>query len=480
MAMQRGVASGGDELAFRELLRSAAGTLVLSAISFGLIYLGHIVVARLLSPVAYGDFSIGMATVTIGGIVAMLGANQACVRFIPGYLRESDWSRIAGFLTFFVPLMMTAALLMGGLVWFFHHLSHESPQFFSFERQLHPLVLACAVIPVYALSMMGMRMLRAFHMVVWAVLPHSIIFPLVSLGLILAVAGTEIAMTDWLVMMLIGIGYAVTLLAEIVIFFCFGPKIGIIERPAYEVRIWVRSALPMAVSGLLFTLMHQGNLIMLELVAPGEDAVGHFAAVMATVAVLGLVFTAILGVLTPKLGAAAGARSPEILQRLMGQGAGLLAFACGLVAIIIILVARPILGLFGPEYADAVTALRLVAIGYFINAVFGLSRFFLQYLGHHRETLVPMVAGVSVNLALNAVLIPLYGIDGAGMATLIALGGTGVVEAVLLYRVAGIVTLPFWHERVRQRPAGEREMAANADMIVPARDRAASVGKPDP
>lgn len=88
-------------------------------------------------------------------------------------------------------------------------------------------------------------------------------------------------------------------------------------------------------------------------------------------------------------------------------------FGVGLFAL-----AEPFLGAyFGPEYVEAATALQILIFGTFF---FGISRVVVpvfQATGWIRQTELVTVVALVLNLALNLVLIPRYGIVGAGTGT---------------------------------------------------------------
>jgi O-antigen/teichoic acid export membrane protein len=77
---------------------------------------------------------------------------------------------------------------------------------------------------------------------------------------------------------------------------------------------------------------------------------------------------------------------------------------------------------FGPAYADAARPLRLLLVGAFL---FGVSRAFtptLKATGYNVPVEVVTVVGLIVNLGLNLLLIPRFGITGAAVGTAVSYG----------------------------------------------------------
>jgi O-antigen/teichoic acid export membrane protein len=447
---------GGELVGTGKLIGASATSLATSIGFFAVNYFTNIVFARILSPEDYGDYAIGMTTLALGGMVAMAGSGHAMLRYLPDYLARQDWARFAGFVRFFIPLAIVAALLIGAAIWAARELFALVPGFGHEDRTLDPIAVAALVIPFYALAVLGGRLLRSFDILLGAFLPMRLLAPLSALALVGALHAAGIVVTDWMVMAAVGAGYALALLFELTVMIWHGHRRLLWHKPVFEIGVWLGAALPMMSAGLLSELLHHSDLIMLEFIAPDEAMVGHYAAVNNTVLILSIVVGSITPVIAPWIGAALGRAAPAQLQELLGRGTALLAVTSGTAMIAIILWRAPILSLFGASFLGATDALTIAALAYGLSGAFGLSRTFLQYLGYHRSALWPMVGAVAVNLVLNGALIPFMGLNGAALATFIALIAMRLAQVVLLYRATGLLVLPF-RRRLSARAIGNRK-----------------------
>ena len=75
---------------------------------------------------------------------------------------------------------------------------------------------------------------------------------------------------------------------------------------------------------------------------------------------------------------------------------------------------------FGEQYLVAENALRFLSIGVLFSTLFGVSRELLSMKGKSKLILIDMVLAAVINILLNLILIPLYGISGAGFATMLS------------------------------------------------------------
>ena len=101
-----------------------------------------------------------------------------------------------------------------------------------------------------------------------------------------------------------------------------------------------------------------------------------------------------------------------------------------LVLLAIALLHDYILAVFGePSREQGAFALVVLACGYFFVLAAGPLGIFMTMTGHHRQYLQYNIAACVINVALNLLLIPRYGVNGACFATAAAL----LLKNALLY-----------------------------------------------
>lgn len=97
--------------------------------------------------------------------------------------------------------------------------------------------------------------------------------------------------------------------------------------------------------------------------------------------------------------------------------------------------------ILSPEYLPGSLALSVLTAGLYFNALVGPNGAMLKAVGRPRVEMYAATLGVTVNLALNVLLIPIFGIVGAAFATVLGYLAFNVVEVVAIYRIVG--THPF-------------------------------------
>ena len=100
------------------------------------------------------------------------------------------------------------------------------------------------------------------------------------------------------------------------------------------------------------------------------------------------------------------------------------------------------LGLFGTEFDAGRTALVVVVISQLLFAAMGFSETVLVMTGRESLLVRGVVVGAVLSIALNVLLIPPYGLNGAAVAALV---GTTSMNICLVHyaRRAGIASTAF-------------------------------------
>jgi O-antigen/teichoic acid export membrane protein len=153
----------------------------------------------------------------------------------------------------------------------------------------------------------------------------------------------------------------------------------------------------------------------------GLEPAGLYAAAARLALVLAMAFAGLSGHLAPKLAAAWSTGDRAAAAATLREASPTGTVAIGVLGLVILAFASPLLSLFGPEYREAAAALRILTLAQWAVAAFGLTGALVVLSGHERVALVATGASLAVNAALNLALVPHLGATGAALATLIGL-----------------------------------------------------------
>ena len=183
-----------------------------------------------------------------------------------------------------------------------------------------------------------------------------------------------------------------------------------------------------------------GNLDILMIAAfldPTETGLYRTATSLAGITSFGLVVVNL--VILPKIAALHKSGDRDALQLLLFRSVILITLSALLGSVFLLVAGTHLLDLlFGEIYTDAYWSLAILAGGQFCNAFFGPVALLLNMTGREKLTLVGVSVAALVNAALNIVLVPRYGIEGAAFATAFSLFLWNVSLAIILKATTGL------------------------------------------
>ena len=94
--------------------------------------------------------------------------------------------------------------------------------------------------------------------------------------------------------------------------------------------------------------------------------------------------------------------------------------------------------MFGNEYTVAYSALAILSFGMYSRVVIGPNAKTIQAIDRTREDLFASLGGLLTNIALNYYLIPIYGLEGAALATLSGYLVYNAIELIIIYAYADV------------------------------------------
>lgn len=380
-------------------------------------FLLQVILARWMGAHEYGVFALAWSCVIILGEFLSLGFYNLIQRLIPQYRVAGDMPHLRGALwgaaaviaiaTITVSLLLSAALYgaeLAGLI------GRETSMV---------LIIGAASLPAFALSDYLSGICRSYGWMIRAFSPTAIFRPLAIIfllaGLIALGAGAEATTA----MAAATIAVWVTLLASLIAAIFSLPEEVKYGPRSYQLKPWIFAALPMMMISSLELLLFNVDVLMISYFLPPDQTGLYFAAtkIMALVAFLNFA-----------VGSAFNGRYAEYharddkaaLGEVINRSASLIFYPSLCLILGILLFRQQLLGLFGDGFKEAEVILIPLAIGLACRAFVGPGERILMMTGQQKLCALIYGGTVLIDICLNALLIPRYGIIGAAIATSIA------------------------------------------------------------
>lgn len=417
--------------------RGASGAFLGKILGMGLGFLLQIFMARVLGVDQYGSYMYALAWVSIAMMLALLGYDTALLRFIARYQAEQDWGKLRGVLRHAMWWVLLGGLLVAALASLLTWLLSA-----RMEAGLAPVMFAAVpLIPILALSSLRQSALRGYKQVFRAELPESIFRPLLIMAMIWVwwswqgkVSATE--------------AMFVQTAAALAAFILGGwwlhratPAGVYTVAPKYDPE-WARVALPMLMIAGLHIILKQTDVVMIGILTGSRDSGIYGAMVrLADLAVFGLTAAnAITGTLISELYSTG--RKAELQRLLTLSSRVVLAFTLAVSAVLVV-GGNWIAGLFGPEFTSGVSALWILLAAQMVNAATGPVGYLMTMTGHQNQALVIQGLAAVINVVLNLLLIPSFGMAGAAIATATAIIFWNIAMFVYVKRQLGLRSMAF-------------------------------------
>lgn len=396
-----------------ELLRGGvAGVLIRAgAVLAGLI--ASVTLARLLGPETYGIYAFVFSLITLIGLPVKMGLPTLILRETARADQANDGALMNGIWRWADrAIALMASLVLGATGLYLWLVSGtETPH-------MQALLWALPLVPLIGWAQARSSAIRGLRRVALGTAPDKIVRPiLLAVVVALAVWTLSVPLSAAQVFAIHGGVAVVALLLASVIRKRTAPNHVSAQTPRTKPRAWIAAILPLAGIAGLQEISHNTDILMLGALATDAD-VGLYRVVLslANVAVFGL--TTVNLVMQPYFARAWSAGDHRALQRLAAAGARVSALAT-LPGVALFWVGGTWLLtlVYGDTYAAGYKALVILSIGQCVNALFATNGTLLTMSGKEWVVLSGLIASTLVNVALNWLLIPTHGIEGAAMAT---------------------------------------------------------------
>ena len=214
-------------------------------------------------------------------------------------------------------------------------------------------------------------------------------------------------------------------------------------KPIYERKRWFSSLIPLAFIASMWVINNQTDIVMLGIFKPpAQVGIYRVAVQMALVTAFGL--QAVNMVVAPRFATLYTKKEMGRLQRLVTRSAQATFGFNLLITCFFIFFGKTFLNLiFGKDFILAYIPLLILLLGQVVNSAVGSIGVLLNMTGHEKDTARGVALAAGVNILLNLILIPSYGIKGAATATAISMVTWNIALWWLVRKRLGVNSLAF-------------------------------------
>ncbi|MEO1280775.1 MAG: lipopolysaccharide biosynthesis protein [Pseudomonadota bacterium] len=419
--------------------RNAVTAFAVRVASAGLLYFMQIALARWTGTFEYGIYVFVWTWVLVLGGLAPVGLNIIAMRLVPEYRETGARGLLLGFVngsrwaSFLVGTLIAAGGALG--VYFFEpYVTHY---------YVLPLYLALICVPIYAVVETQDGLGRGFAWMGLALVPPYVLRPLLILaGMGLALLAGLPATAATAALSAIAATWVSGLLQLLLLNRRIQTDQALSDRSAgtptgdpadlqlTDFRHWLTLSAPLIVINACELILQNADVLIISATLSPTEVAIYFAAAK-TMSLIMFVHYAVGSAVANRFSALRARGDEAELKAFVSDAVAWTFWPSLAAAVVILALGQPLLWLFGPEFLIGYPVMLILVIGFLFRSAMGPAEFLLNMLGEQTRCAAALVATAAVNIVLNLLLVPTFGLLGAASATSISLA----VAALLQYAV---------------------------------------------
>jgi O-antigen/teichoic acid export membrane protein len=409
---------------FIELIKGASSTFLLKVVGLLVGYGLAIFITNKFGAFVFGQYVTALLIVEILGIISRLGIDTALVRFISRYVHKGA-SRLINKLFFkSIAIVTLSAVIFNLLLLFF---SDYVANFMNLDEE-YLLIVSFSFIPLVLFHMNTQAIRGLKKMMSFSFLNNVAITLFTFIIIIVLVAFSS---SEKLPIYAYVMSVFVMTISSYFLWFYHRSKIDDSEHNNSESELSTKAlfkvSVPLLLGQSMMLIMGKVDLFMLaNMTSSDQVGIYNIALKLSMLAYMGLM--AVNSIAAPKFSEIHSSGNVDALKKIVQQSTKTIFWVTLPVIILFLAFPKSILSVFGEEFKLAAMALIILSVSKMFSAISGSVGTFLQMVGKQNVFQNILIFTAIINIALNYVLIPSYGIDGAAFASALS----GVIWNVLM------------------------------------------------
>jgi len=420
-------------------IKSALGSFLIKIGTIFLSFISAIILARILGVQGFGVYSFCFSIVQLLTVPAMLGLQIYAVREVSNYRSHGQWEYMKGFLYRGTQGILMASIFLGiiSLIIAYYLANYVD------ALSLSAFSVALLLLPLTSLTQFQEAILRGLNYIILGQISR-VICPGIS---IILVGGCFFFLSEMLTpSIVLGIRAMAMSFSLILLYILLRKKISsrIAKiRTSFETKKWVLSAWPMLLASSMWIVNSEVSLVMLGALSKAEN-VGLYRVAQRGSEIVFFGLLAVNITIAPTISTLYYNKKMDLLQQIITKCSRFILVYAFPTALSLILTSQWLVPLvFGLDFSSAALPLSILCSGQLFNAFIGPVSIVLNMTENEKLTAKGVTISTLINIILNILLIPIWGVTGAALATSISLVIWNILLSVWLFQRLGLTTLPF-------------------------------------
>jgi len=424
--------------------KKSSQMMVVRLAGLGLALVVNVIIARYVGEKDYGLYSYIYSWLVIAYSSLTIGLQTVSLKMVGEYLAKREWGLLRGYITTVEwALVAVSTLVAIGICLLVVIVGNR-----AYGAGLE-FAAAAFLLPFYALFMLRMFILQSLGKSIEAFFVGLVTRPLVLFLLLLF--ATYILSIRMNVLMLVLLDIPPVLLALIALTMYIRGSLPTeywtCERRT-EIKTWFDLAKPIYITAGLGVVLSQLDVIMLGMFSAPQEDLGVFAAAGKLSNLIPIGLMSVNAVAVPIMSRQWAAGNMDDLQATVSRMSLFIMLVTLPIVLVMIFGGEMLLSIFGDSFTRGYTALMIMTVGQAVNAFAGPVGYVMNLTRLQWQASLIILFAVLLDIALNCLLIPRYGIIGAAISLSSSLIFWNVAMFLVIASKLGIYSIPF----IRRRP----------------------------
>ncbi|WP_323787432.1 flippase [Psychroserpens sp.] len=427
----------------RELIKGSSSAFFLKIAGMLFTYLSMLFITRFYGAEAWGIYTLGFTVLSIAVVIPVFGFDNSIIRLLTDLKQNNSESSI--FKVLFKATSITIILsivVILGINYYSDFITNSILKQKGFEPYL--LFVRIAVLPMALLILISV-VFQSYKRILQFMLFKSALLSFTFLILLCVFYFLEI---DAKIFEIYVYAILVTLSIATIAFIFFSKsfKHNHVKQPnrTYSFKDIIYLSFPMMLSSSFALLMGWTDILMLSYYkAPKDIGIYNSALKLASITLIAL--ASVNSISSPKFAEFYSKKDFKGLKDVVQKSTKIMFITSAPILLIFIVFPKTILGIFGSEFVSGYIVLILLCIARFVNSVSGSVGHLMQMTNNQKTYQYVIIIAFIINLILNFLLIPKFGINGAALSSSIAMIFWNVTLVIIIKKKLGFWTcyIPF-------------------------------------
>lgn len=425
-----------DEKVRNYFISGAYKSVLMQACIVLLTFITSLFIARVTGDEGFGVYTTVFTWIAILSVLATFGLDDLVLKKIPVYKQQKATRKIKGLVVwsnlFGLLLGLSIALAFLCLIYVLPSL--------GLYRYVNYFQWAIWVVPLFVLMHINQAILRSLHHFGWGQFAEKFVQPSsFFILLVLFYCFFDYHLTDKQAVLARCLSFVAAAIVALFLMLRFSREFRTNKAVVLEHKAWVSSCRYFALMSVLYIVNTRIDIVFLGLYQVGDASIAHYNAALKLSDLALIPFVVLYTVTAPMYAQLHADKNQQKLQSFFTKTTRLAFFVVSIILFLLMLGGEYFLMLFGENFKAGYTVLIVLCLAKLIHVFFGPVNYLLMMIDFEKEASMALCFSVIITFLGHTILIPIFGIEGAAIASFIGLLSFEIVLSYIAYKKAGII-----------------------------------------